>query len=161
MKIMTLKAKVLSVFILPWTVFCYASDTALITVTYSIENFSSISLSGNPWTCNMTTAVAGQQPTPDSDSSTTYNITTNSSGAAITAALAAALPSGVTLGINLQAPPGATSLGNVILSTTPQNVVTGIANGANTGLQITYTMSATTSAAIVSNATIDINYTLQ
>ncbi|HEX6938881.1 MAG TPA: hypothetical protein VF158_05675, partial [Longimicrobiales bacterium] len=56
------------------------------------------------------------------------------------------LPAGITLTVELAQPTGATSAGPVTLSTTAQNAVTGISKLAETGLGITYTLSATAAA---------------
>ncbi len=137
-----------------------AATTATATITYTIGSIDAISVSGNPGPLNITTAVAGSAPTSVSDTSTTYAFTTNNTARKITGALATAMPSGVTLTVALAAPSTGTSAGPVTMTTTAASLVTGIANLAQSGLTITYTLSATVSAAQVTAATNTITYTI-
>lgn len=139
----------------------YAATTATATVTYTVGTILALTVSGNPGAFTVNTATAGSQPASQTDTSTTYAVTTNGSATKLTAAVGAAMPTGVTLGVNAAAPTGATSAGNLNLTTTAQNMVTGIANLAQSGLTLTYTFTATTSAATVSNATATVTYTVQ
>lgn len=102
-------------------------------------------------TLNITTAVAGQDPTSVSASSTTYTVITLVllGTKRITARLNQNMPAGTTLRLTLAAPPGATSTPQD-LNTIDQNVVTGIPAGTTeVGLAITYTFSATPGAGVV------------
>jgi len=120
--------------------------TANQTVTYKVQAIDQISVSGDPGPLIINTATAGQQPTDATDTSTTYAITTNGTGKKITGAIDTAMPTGVTLKINLLAPTGATSAGNVVLGIIAADLVTGISQVAESGLTITYTLSATVAA---------------
>lgn len=114
----------------------------------------SITVSGSPATLRITTATAGSPPVSVMEASTTYTVV-NLSGStrAIRARLSSALPAGVTLTVQLAAPTGATSSGQVTLTTVAQNVVTGVPNLTNqSGLSITYRLSATSAAGVVSLA---------
>jgi cytoskeletal protein RodZ len=127
------------------------AGTATQTVTIVVSAINAISVSGPPGTLTVNAATAGSQPTPVSDNTTTYNITTNAvsgSPVKITGVLSAALPTGLTLTINLAAPSTGTSLGAVALSATPASLVTGIYQDINSSLMITYTASATVAAPI-------------
>ena len=62
------------------------------------------------------------------------------------------MPSGVTLKVNLANPTSATSNGDVSLSSTAQELVTGISKLNESGLSLTYTASATALAGVQSVA---------
>jgi hypothetical protein len=121
-----------------------AGNTAQQTVSFSTQPINEITLSGSNYLdLTATTATAGHQPSEVSDSSTTYSITTNERNKKITGHLNFNMPSYAILKINLEAPTGATSAGDVALSTTPANLVTGISNVSEVGKTITYKFSAT------------------
>jgi len=101
---------------------------------------------GNPSPLVINSATAGSAPTSVTASGTSYAITTNEANQKIAASLDQALPSGVTLEVALAAPGGATSAGNVALSTAASDVVTGISSVAASSLPITYRLSATAQA---------------
>src|SRR5262245_59264861 len=82
-----------------------------------------------PGSVDITSAVAGSPPTAVSNSTGEYRVKVgNGTTKNITAALNSALPPGVTMTITMVAPPGATSVGVVTLSTTPVTVVTNVSN---------------------------------
>jgi hypothetical protein len=140
----------------------FAATTATATITYNIQAIDAITVSGNPATLNISTATAGSAPSDASDVTTTYAVTTNSTTArAIQGRISSSMPSGVSLKVNLQAPSGGTSAGTVILSTTNANLVTAITQVSQSSLTITYTLSATAAAAVVTtNPTVVVTYTL-
>jgi hypothetical protein len=70
------------------------------------------------------------------------------------------MPAGVTLSVNLAAPTGATSAGAQALGTTAVDVVTGITKIAQGTLGVTYTLSATASAGVVSSTSRTVTYTI-
>jgi hypothetical protein len=120
-----------------------------------------ISISGNPSTLTINSATAGSQPNNATNSSTTYSITTVASGTTITGKLNANMPAGLTLKVQLQAPTGATSVGAVAMTTTAANLITGIGIIAlQTGLTITYTLSATVAAAPVASSSVVLTLTI-
>ena len=80
------------------------------------------------------------------DATGTYDVTVNTSGNKITAALDEPFADGVRLAVRLDAPPGATSLGRVELATEARNLVAGVGGVAASGLGMTYTASAESSA---------------
>jgi len=130
------------------------------TVTFEVQAINEIAVSGDPGPLVIGTAVAGSQPTSVSDNTTTYSITTNETGKSIQAALDAPMPTGVTLTIQLAPPTGGTSAGPVALTTTAQPVVTGISQVAESGLGITYTLSATLAAGVVPQQTRTVTLTI-
>lgn len=143
-----------------WAGLASAASSTQQTVTFEVQAINEISVSGNPGTLTVSTATAGQQPDAVSDNSTTYAITTNESNKKITVAIDTAMPSAVTLQIQLAAPSGATSAGNVTLSTTAADAVTGITQVAQSGLTITYTLTATVAAGVVGQTTRTVTLTI-
>lgn len=132
-----------------------AANTALVTVTFNILAEDDIAFSGNPGIFNLTPGNS-----PVTDNSTTYSVTTNQNNQRISALINSALPTGVTLAVDLTAPAGATSLGLVNLTTVSANLVTGITDVDQSGLLVTYSMSASPSAAIGGPFNRTITYTL-
>lgn len=127
-----------------------SSDTA--TVSYEVAAINEIALSGNPGSLVVNAATAGSAPTEVTDATTTYAITTNGTSKKITAKIDTAMPEGVTLAINLAAPTGGTSAGDVNLTNADQDVVTGISTLNESGKTITYKLSATAAAGVVAPA---------
>jgi hypothetical protein len=132
-----------------------AADTAIVNITINVLAENDISFSGDPSTFNVTPGTS-----PVTDTSTTYGVITNLSNQRITAALTTGLPSGVSIAVNLAAPTGATSAGSVTLTTAPQNLVTGISQVSQSGLSVTYNVSATPTAAVANGITDTITYTI-
>jgi hypothetical protein len=72
------------------------------------------------------------------------------------------MPAGTTMSITLAAPPGATSLGPIALSTVATDVVLDILEGTDQGgLAITYTFAATAAAGVVPPQTRTITFEIQ
>ena len=116
-------------------------NTATQTFNLAVSSIYKIAVSGSPADMIITDAVPGSDPTPVTNSATTYSITHNDAdGAKITASLAPALAAGYTLTIALA--------GNapVDISTATQNAVGNVARGASTGNTIAYNFSATAAA---------------
>ncbi|PAP76115.1 hypothetical protein [Rubrivirga marina] len=80
------------------------------------------------------------------DDAGSYDVTVNTSGNKITAALDAPFADGVRLSVRLEAPPGAVSHGRVELATEARDLVTGVGGVAAAELSMTYTASADPSA---------------
>lgn len=120
---------------------------------------------GSAGPITVTTAFAGQDPAPVSTSGGTYRLVQrrNRGVGRITARLAAPLPSGTMLTIQLASPGGtAQSAGPVQLNTTAQAVVTNIPNRNVTfGSQpITYTLAATSAAGVVPLQSVNVIFEL-
>lgn len=130
---------------------CSVGIAACLTVSAqsALAQSSSITVSGDPSTLIVGTAIAGSQPQPAVDGSTVYSVTA-SSGEKITAYIDQAMPAGVTLEISLAGPAGSVSAGPVVLTTVPQDLVCLLPAGTSSGLSITYTLRATVSAGVVS-----------
>ncbi|MBI1922902.1 hypothetical protein HYR99_01495 [Candidatus Poribacteria bacterium] len=142
------------------SVLAMAANTATQTVTFEVQAINEISVSGNPGALTVSVATAGSEPTDATNSTTTYNITSNGTGKKITGAINTAMPSGTSLKVSLAAPTGATSAGTVTLSITAANLVTGITQKAESSKTITYTLSATVSAGVVASASKTVTLTL-
>jgi hypothetical protein len=110
----------------------------------------SLSVSGSPPTLKVQTATAGLAPNSVTNATTTYTIAIPSGAARkITAQLNSAMPAGVTLTATFAAPAGATSSGAVALTATAQTVVNNIPHVGSTTRSITYVLSATAAAGVV------------
>ena len=122
------------------------------TITYQVQAINEIAVSGNPGALIVNTAVPGSQPTAATDATTSYSITTNNSDKKITGVLSAAMPSNTALKLNLTAPTGGSSAGQVTLTATDQDLVTDISTLAQSGLGVAYEFSATLSAGIITSS---------
>ncbi|MBV9110969.1 MAG: hypothetical protein JO306_16290 [Gemmatimonadetes bacterium] len=127
-------------------------------VSLEVQAINQISFTGSP-SLVISTATAGSAPT-SATANATYAITTNESNKKVTAQIDTDVPTGVTLSASLAAPSGATSAGAVSLSTVAQDVVTSISNVNASGLNVTYTLSATAAAGVVPSTTRTVTYTI-
>lgn len=143
-----------------WGTSAWAANSATQTATFEVTAINEITVSGNPNTLTISSATAGSAPDTVSDSNTTYAVTTNGSNKKITAAIDTAMPSGVTLTVNMIAPTGATSVGAVTLATTAADAVTGISTLNQSGLMITYELSATAAAGVVASTSRTVTFTV-
>src|SRR5579872_1605786 len=121
------------------------AQTATQTVTFAVNAINVVSVSGSP-TLTVTTAAAGTAPTSVTDATSSWAVTTNQTGAKITASIASNMPAGLTLSVNLGAPTGATSNGYQALSTTAADLVDGVTQLAAGSLSATYQLAATPAA---------------
>jgi hypothetical protein len=135
------------------------AQTATQTVTFQVDAINQISVSGSP-TLAINAAVAGGAPTSVATTGATWAVTTNQSNAKITASIASAMPTGLTLSANASAPSGATSAGAKALGTTAVDLVTGITKINASGLALQYTLDATAAAGVVSSTTRVVTYTI-
>ena len=128
------------------------------TVTFAVNAINQISFAGTP-SLTVTTATAGSDPTSAIDATSTWAVTTNQTGAKISASIPA-MPSGLTLKVNLVAPASATSLGLTALGAVAVDLVTGITKEKGSGLAATYQLDATPAAGVVTSATRLVTYTI-
>lgn len=138
----------------------YAATSATQTVTYEVQAIDEISVSGNPGALIISSATAGSQPTAVTNATTSYSITTNGTTKKITGKINTAMPANTSLKVTLAAPTGGTSAGQVTLTATDQDLVTGIGTLAESGKTITYEFSATISAGVVSSASKTVTLTV-
>lgn len=129
------------------------------TVTFAVNAINQTSFAGAP-SLTITTAVAGSDPTSAVDATSSWNVTTNQTGAKVSANIPVAMPAGLTLKVNLAAPAGATSAGLTALGTVAVDLVTVITKLKGTSLTATYQLDATPAAGVVISATRVVTYTL-
>lgn len=129
------------------------------TINFSVAAINQLALSGNTVTLNVSSAVAGNNPTQATDNASTWAVTTNQSGAKVSASLDSDMPNGLTLQVSLGAPAGATSAGALTLSSTSADLVTGVSTVAVSGLAMNYTLDATPVAGVTSG-TRTVTYTI-
>jgi hypothetical protein len=137
-----------------------AGNTAQQTVIYEVAAINEISVSGDPGKLMVNSATAGSEPNDTTDNSTTWAITTNQTARKITGSINSNMPTNVTLEINLEAPSGGSGAGDISLSTSDADLVTSIETVAESGLTITYTLSATVAAGVVAEAQKTVTLTL-
>jgi hypothetical protein len=149
-------------FVLGICILAMADNIATQSVSYEVTAINEIEVSGDPGALVVNTAVAGSEPTADTDNTTTWDITTNGAtdGKKLTGVIDTNMPANTTLEINLTAPSGANSSGDVTLSTTVADLVIDIDSVAESGLTITYTLSALIAAGVVPQASKTVTLTL-
>jgi hypothetical protein len=135
------------------------AQSATQTVTFQVSAINQVSVTGSP-SLTITTAAAGSTPTPATDASATWAVTTNQSTAKITASIPTAMPTGLTLSANLTAPTGATSAGLKALGVTAVDMVTNVTKVAQGALGITYQLDATLAAGVVASGSRLVTYTI-
>lgn len=135
------------------------AQTATQTVTFQVDAINQIAVTGAP-SLLINAATAGSAPTSVTASGSTWSVTTNQSGAKITASIPSAMPAGLTLSANLAAPGAATSAGLKALGTTAVDMVTGITKLNASGLSLSYQLDATAAAGVVTSATRVVTYTI-
>lgn len=136
-----------------------SAQTATQTVTIQVDAINQVSVAGTP-SLTISAAVAGGAPTTVTSTGATWAVTTNQTGAKITASIGSAMPTGVTLSANLGAPAAATSAGLQALSTSAVDVVTGITKLNATGLSLSYQLDATSAAGTVASTTRVVTFTI-
>lgn len=121
----------------------YAQSSFDQDVTIVVPDVNLVSASSGALTLTLS-ATAGNNLSA-TDNTTTYDITTNGTSKKLTGQLDGAYASGISLALELTAPTGG-SASQTTLSTTAQDLVTGVGQVAESGLSIDYTASATASA---------------
>jgi hypothetical protein len=135
------------------------AQTATQTVTFQVDAINQISVTGAP-SLTITAAIAGSAPTTVTSTGHSWAVTTNQTGAKITASIASAMPAGLTLSATLAAPGGATSAGLKALGVTAVDMVTTITKLNATGLALSYQLDATAAAGVVTSASRVVTYTI-
>jgi hypothetical protein len=124
------------------------AQTAVQIVKFEVRAINRIAVSGSP-TLTIHRS-AGQATATTTSNGGTWSVTTNQTGAKVTASLAAPMPEGLTLSLALTAPAGATSAGLEPLSTTPVDVVTHLSQLSAANLPMTYQLAADAAGTSVS-----------
>lgn len=123
-----------------------SSDAVNQEVSLGIPVFKFIKISGDPRDLVLKMGAPGSNPDPVSDNSTSYAITVNENNLAIFASLDENMPTGTELALELKAPTGAVSQGFKKLSTSPVVVVDDVDAVSESGMRITYKLSANAQA---------------
>ena len=134
------------------------AQTANQIVTFQVDAINQISFAGSP-SLVINTATAGSNPT-SATAAATWAVTTNQTGAKITASIGSNMPAGLTLSANLSAPAGGSSAGAQSLSTTAVDLVTSITKLAQSAIAVQYSLDATPAAGVVSSTTRTVTYTI-
>lgn len=129
-----------------------AADNDAITVNYEVSAINELAIDQASVDLVVNAATAGSEPDADTDSTITYDITTNGSSKKITAAIDTAMPSNVSLKLDVTAPTGGTGAGQLTLSGTAQDAVTGVATVAEADISMSFELSATVAAGVVASA---------
>ena len=129
------------------------------TLSFAISAINLIAFVGTP-SVTVNTATPGSAPSSATNSTATWAVTTNQTGAKITASIPTAMPAGLTLSASLVAPSGALSAGFKALGVTPVDVVTGITKVAQSAMGVTYRLDATPAAGVVASASRVVTYTI-
>jgi hypothetical protein len=116
---------------------------------------------GNPAAMIINTAIPGQPPTGKTTPAINVSIGgKNGRVYKVTASLNSIMPPGVTLTVTITAPTGATALGPVTLDATTRDVVSNIINKTAETKTITYSLSATAAAGVVTSQSRTVTFTL-
>lgn len=136
-----------------------SAQTATQVVHFQVDAINRIGVSGTP-SLTVSMSTPGSAPTSAVSSANSFAVTTNQTDAKITASLSASMPSGLTLSVDLGAPPGAVTTGMQPLGTTPVDLVTSITKVHASGLSLTYQLDAAPDAGVVSDGTRVVTYTI-
>jgi hypothetical protein len=135
-----------------------SAQTANQTITFQVDAINQIAFTGSP-SLVINTATAGSNPT-NATAAATWAVTTNQTGAKVTASIGSDMPSGLTLSVNLSAPTGGSSAGAQALSTVAVDLVTNITRIAQGALSASYSLAASPTAGVVSSTTRTVTYTI-
>ncbi len=133
-------AVLLSVF---WTInLAMAGNTAQQIITLRVDVINEVSVNGDLNPLVISSQKGG------ATNNATWAVTTNETNKRVVGSIDADMPPGVTLYIELEAPNKAFSNGPVVLSATPQDLVTGISRVAKDNLKVVYTLFAETDTSV-------------
>lgn len=138
----------------------WAGNNATVVVSFKVTPISSIEVSGGPQLLEVFPHTTGDGTYEARDGSTTYSFYTNEKRRVITGAVDQPTPDHTKLQVQLAAPSGGSSAGDVTLSTTPRVLVSGVGKERGTNLPIIYTFSATKEAGKVPLTRRTIVYTI-
>ena len=140
------------------------------TLTFTVSEVAEIAASGSPSLTTPTTATAGSNPTSVTDNSASLALTANTlSGETrkVTVALDADMPAGVTLTLQAGNPTaggagvsGGTAAAPVTLTSSDQDLITGIEGVTDPSVPLTYVLSNTTAARVTGAQTRTVTFTL-
>jgi DNA-binding response OmpR family regulator len=136
-----------------------SAQTATQTVSFQVDAINLVGVAGTP-NLIVSAATPGSAPNSVTSAGETWAVTTNQTGAKITASLASNMPAGLTLSATMAAPAGATSAGLQPLSTTAVDMVTTITRLSSPGLSLSYKLDATAAAGVVSTTSRVVTFTI-
>jgi len=152
---------IISIFCLAMNTTAVAATTGQHLVTLQIQEIAEISVSTDPGDLSIKSGTPGVNTLNSvTNSNTSYAISNNAGTKKITAVVSPA-PNRGNLKIKLAAPTGASSAGEVVLSTTAQSVVTGIDSGAFPSNTITYKFEANASEGILNSTNVTVTLSLE
>jgi hypothetical protein len=160
MRALTIALAVCVLAVLPAFDTVIAADNDNQTITLQVDAINEIAVSGDPGALIVNTATAGAEPDTATDNSTDLDVTTNETNKKVTGVLDSAVPANTELYIFIVAPTGATSAGDVQLTTTAADVLTGITTLAEPNHAITYKFYASVDAGTVASTTRTVTLTL-
>lgn len=157
-----LPARIASVMTLAFAVTAQATaaQTATAMASFEVEAVDVIGVSGDPGKLTVVAPAAGEAAADAVDASTTWAVSTNGSNRKVTGEIDTAMPTDVTLSVQLAAPTGGTSAGSLALSIAAVDLVTGITTLEESGLAVTYTLSAEATAGAVTETARQVTYTV-
>jgi hypothetical protein len=125
-------------------------------------NAGTLTLIGTPSTLRISTAVAGSDPDPVTSTGLQYTARAGkaSKPQKIMVNLNTAMPTGVTLTLDMVAPAGAQDDGTVTLDATARELVGNITNTTATTQSMTYTLSATAAAGVIALTSRTVTFTI-
>jgi hypothetical protein len=133
------------------------SDTA--TVTYTISAVTLVEIGGDvSLTINDVNSIGGGLK--NDTQSTTYAITNNAGSKKMVGKINSDMPSNTVLTLTASAPASGASAGAVTLTSSNQNLVTGIGAVNQTGVALSFGLSANVNAALVNGASKTLTLTL-
>ena len=156
---MKLSSKILGGLLVAIAATSASAQTATQTVTFQVDAINLIGVAGTP-SLVINTATPGGAPTSATSAGNSWAVTTNQTGAKITASIASNMPAGLTLWATMGAPAGATSAGAKSLSTVAVDMVTTITKLAASALSLSYQLDATAAAGVVASTTRVVTYTI-
>jgi hypothetical protein len=124
------------------------------------QGAGTVTLSGDPPALTVTSAGAGMEFIPGTNSTTTYTVIVLGLGLGIVGQLSAPMPDKTELRVSLAAPGSATSLGRIALRITPQPLVRDLPLGTFSALPITYEFSAVVAAGVVPTTSRTVTFTV-
>ncbi|MDQ7826687.1 MAG: hypothetical protein RDV48_28045 [Candidatus Eremiobacteraeota bacterium] len=138
----------------------WAGDQATHNVYISVPAIDQITVQGDPGIMEVFVSLNQSGAREVIDSSSSYSFFTNAKRRKITGTLDQNAPSYTMLKVNLAAPPGGTSLGDVSLSSSPKDLVVGVGKRTGKNLTITYKFAAEKEAGRVPLTRRTVTYTL-
>lgn len=128
----------------------------------AVAQYVTLSVTASPATMTINSApAAGSQPSSKTDASTSYRLTSLfAPQKKITGQLNSPMPTGMTLTANLAAAGGGISNGAVVLDATARDLVIDIGGALFSTNTITYVLSATVAAGVVSSQSRTVTLTI-